>query len=253
MKCLTPINLGSVSSPNLVPCGQCYACQTNNRNSWDLRLRIEHYESNYSSFVTLTYSDLHLPKDRFVKSEHHSEFMKNLRSLDRITKFRYYSVAEYGERTNRPHMHYLFFFDRDIDFYRLVDLSWEYGFIDVGKVTDASIHYVTKWHINPKHRPDTDSKEIHGFTRQSKGIGRLLLDNLTVDNIQPTYFFKGKRFPISRYYRKKLGFDVTDVEDIYSYIKRKYDLKTDKQITSKIAELQKIFEEKLNSPRKSIF
>lgn len=170
----------------------------------------------------------------------------------RDAKFRFYGIGEYGERFGRPHYHIILFSDTDVNMIYSANLIWRYGFTDVGTVTDSSIHYVTKWHINPKLR-EGESTEVHGLTRQSKGIGRALLCQLDEYNIMPNYFLDGHRFPVSRYYRKKLGFVVTDVEDIPTYIKRKYKIDSDAAVLQKIADMQESYRKKQLQPRKSIF
>lgn len=251
MKCLTPFTING----EIVPCGNCYACQTNRRNQWDLRLRVEHMHSAQSFFVTLTYADEFLPFENIVSKDDHLHFINTLRNKSRSyeVKWRYYVIGEYGERYGRPHLHYLLFSDvPDIDVIRLVRESWPYGFSDVGDVTHKSIHYVTKWHINPKFRVG-ESVERHGFSLMSKGIGKQLLSTLTVDNISPTYSLDGKRFPLSRYYRKKLGYQVTDVMDMIHYIGKKLGTDNLLQINAQIKRLQKVYKEKQLTPRKSLF
>lgn len=248
MKCVTPLLLDG----EYVPCGHCYACQTIRRNEWDLRLRVQFMNSEYAAFVTLTYEDRYLPYMGIVSIDDHQKFIGTLRSKARDVKFRYYCVGEYGETFGRPHMHYLLFFDKDIDIVRLVNESWPFGFTDVGDVTNKSIHYVTKWHINPKNRIG-ESREIHGFSKMSKGVGADLLDQLTVKNIRPTYCLDGKRLPVSRYYRKKLGFVVADCESLVEYIARRYDCENLLQVNAVIKRLKDSFEKIQNNPRKSIF
>lgn len=248
MKCLTPI----YPHGEPVPCGHCYACQTNHRNEWDLRLRVQHLHSNHSAFITLTYADEFLPFQNLVSIDDHQQFVRNLRSLERKTVFKYYMVGEYGERFGRPHMHYILFYDSDIDIIRLVNRCWYYGFTDVGSVTNASIHYVTKWHINPKHRVG-ESLEKHGFAKSSKGIGSDLLSRLNSDNVRPTFVIDGKRLPVSRYYRKKIGFVVEKCETLFDYISRKYETDDVFKINSIISDLKESYDKKLSNPRKSIF
>lgn len=226
---------------------------TNKRNSWDLRLRIEDMHSRSSFFVTLTYNNDNLPADGQVSKSDLHKFLQDFRN--HFGPYRYYAVAEYGEHTGRPHYHILMFFNSDdhCNVIRCVNRCWNKGFNDVGDLTNASIHYVTKWHILPKKPVRGFSKEMHGFTRMSKGIGRQLLSNLSIDNIKPTYALSGKRFPIDRYYRKKIGYDVQSVTDIFTYVKRKFDLLTDQQVFDKINDLQSIYSAKLQNPRHSIF
>lgn len=255
MKCLTPKEIKKVG-PNgptflLVPCGSCYACQTNRRNEWDLRLRIENMSGSKSYFVTLTYSDEFLPADCKVNKKHIQNFIQTLRNNYKDTKFRYYAIGEYGEKFGRPHYHLLMFLDgKDIDFIHAVYSFWPYGFVDVGSVEDASIHYVTKWHVNPKHQL---GKEMHGFSLMSKGIGQGLLTSLTLDNIHASHNINGTWLPVSRYYRKKLGFKVENVESMQEYLQRKYNLKTNEQIVAKYEAILKQYEKLQQQQRSKLF
>lgn len=248
MKCLTPISIRG----DLVPCNTCYACQTNNRNAWDLRLRIEALNSLFSWFVTLTFRDECLPPYNSVIPAHLSRFIKDLRNRYRSSTIRYYGIGEYGELYGRPHYHLLIFSDTDINMIREASDIWSYGFTDVGSVEYASIHYVTKWHIDPKYE-EGHPVEIHGCTRMSKGIGRDLLSNLDEYNIRPNYLLNGKLLPIHRYYRKKLNFVVSDIEDIPTYISRKYNISEPQAILNKVAQLQDIYNKKQYNKTRKLF
>lgn len=255
MKCLTPREIKTVGpcGPTfvLVPCGKCYACQTNRRDEWDLRLRIENLSAESSYFVTFTYSDEFLPSDYLKWKKDIQSFFQCLRNNYKETTFRYYTIGEFGERFGRPHLHSLIFLSgKEIDFIYACQYYWSKGFVDVGSVEDASIHYVTKWHINPKHQL---GKEMHGFCLMSKGIGKGLLSSLTVDNIHASHNLNGKWLPVSRYYRKKLGFKAPEVESIQEYIARKYNLITERQIVDKWNQLIDYYNKKQENPRSNLF
>ena len=161
MQCLKPILLrpGALSERQ-VPCGKCVACLANRRAEWCARLKIEQAYSDWSLFVTLTYSNDYLPfcpdgKPGFDKT-HLQRFLKSVRkSLDK-PMVRYYIISEYGEYTLRPHYHALLFLRSlpgDVDeryrfqqrFYDLVRRYWHYGHVQFGDVQAASIAYVTKY------------------------------------------------------------------------------------------------------------
>lgn len=258
MKCMTPrevFSKGSVSVDpyfvnstfvKLVPCGNCYACQTNRRNEWDLRLRFESMRFEYNYFLTLTYEESFLPSSMDDWKQDVLDFIKRLR---RNFSIHYYAIGEYGENFGRMHNHILLFSNDEITLNYFYDY-WTKGFIDIGRVEDASIHYVTKWHINPKFQ---EGKEEHGFCLMSKGIGSNFLDSLTKDNLHSTHSMNGKRLPVSRYYRKKLDFKCYHSMGINEYISKRYNLNTDEQITKKHQELIESFKQKQNNPRKSLF
>lgn len=189
-----------------VPCGNCYPCQMRRRAEWDLRLMLEYYRSSVAAFVTYTYDD-----DYLCVAHSYREFqLLHKRMRNDGLRFRFYHVSEFGELRGRPHNHELLFFDNpDFDILELYGYG-QYGLMDVGEVNRASIHYVTKWHVHPKYRRG-ESVEKHGFTRMSKAIGSLLLDNgLSADNIGKVIQLDGDVFPTPRYYRKKTGVDSSD-------------------------------------------
>lgn len=262
MKCLTPIEVRTRKKSSskvvpffkseplfvLAPCGHCYACQTNRRNEWDLRLRVESMNSTESFFITLTYSDEFYPENFHSWKKDIQDFVHSLRKK---YSFRYYAVGEYGEKLGRKHSHLLFFLKSDnVDIYHYFYKYWTKGFIDIGDVTDSSIHYVTKWHINPKFQ---EGKEQHGFTLMSKGVGSDFLDSLSIDNICSTHSINGKRLPVSRYFRKKIGFVSPDPMSLEDYVRKRYNLETHEQVVDKVNSLKKSYELRQKTPRKSLF
>lgn len=120
-----------------VPCGTCFACRQVTKNSWIFRLRCELSELDKKGwkigFFTLTYSDKRLPhipieliKSDFrkipcFKKDDVRTFLVKLKKwllkkygcrkkyedgvLVQDTACRYMICCEYGEHTQRPHMH----------------------------------------------------------------------------------------------------------------------------------------------------
>lgn len=198
-----------------------------------------------SYFITLTLDNDNVGDFKVVKS-HVQDFIRSLRNEYKNTSFRYYAIGEYGS-LGRPHYHILLFISGElINMVAALYSHWDKGFVDIGDVNDASIHYVTKWHINPKF---SEGKEVHGFSLMSKGIGRDLIDNLTSENIKPYFTLNRSSLPVSRYYRKKIGFVVEEQEDLMDYLVRKYKLKDYSQAVRKHADLIKFQEKKLNLNR----
>ncbi len=189
-----------------VPCGNCYPCQQRKRAEWDFRLLLEFYRSASAAFVTYTYEDEYL-----CIAHSYREFqLLHKRMRNDGLDFSFYHVSEFGETYGRPHNHELLFFRNSgynpLELYKYK----QYGRMDVGTLTRASVHYVTKWHVHPKYRVG-ESVERHGFTRMSKHLGdNLLHTGLTADTITPAYKLDGDLFPMPRYYRKKTGFDASD-------------------------------------------
>lgn len=111
------------------------------------------YDTN--SFLTLTYSDEHLPKDGSLVKKHHQDFMKRVRKQFPNRRIRYYQCGEYGDENNRPHYHSCLFnlSFNDEQLYSeyhgntlytsqtLEDL-WGHGFCTIGNLTFESASYV---------------------------------------------------------------------------------------------------------------
>lgn len=167
MRCVSPLSLKdprgrSAGLRVIVPCGRCGACRSNRRADWSFRLKEEFRVSKNAFFVTLTYSDENLvwadDGPTLVKSDL-QKFWKRLRKcVDPLLEWnvRYYAVGEYGSRTFRPHYHAVVYnlplFVRD----RLQEV-WRVHGVDIGGVhvvalNDATIHYVTKYHVNRGNR-----------------------------------------------------------------------------------------------------
>jgi hypothetical protein len=126
---------------------------------------LEARANKYVWFVTLTYSNDHLPENGTLVKEHYVKFIKKVRheqserrtnpETGRLKRYyksiRYYGVGEYGAEVNtaRPHYHFIFFtqhaihlgkskrvFDgkakkwREIYPQNSFSKSWDYGFVD---------------------------------------------------------------------------------------------------------------------------
>lgn len=157
-----------------VPCGQCVECRLNRCRQWVDRLKMEAYQypANEVSFLTLTYDDEHLPKDRSLHKEDLQKFMKRFRAhlKRRFNKeIRFFACGEYGEKGEeltgygRPHYHLIIF---GFDFFHIDTLRkvgqnvygdfhyasedvipkcWSYGFNTVCRVTDRVMFYVASY------------------------------------------------------------------------------------------------------------
>lgn len=96
-----------------VPCGYCIECRLKKKRDWairachEARLSEDSRGVERSCFITLTYSDEHLPDDRSVDVTHWQKFAKRLRK--RMGSFRFLHCGEYGDQTRRPHYHALLF------------------------------------------------------------------------------------------------------------------------------------------------
>lgn len=165
-----------------VGCGKCGACRYNRRVDWSFRISQQAKVSSNVTFVTLTYCDGMVPisQNGLLTLESRKElggFVKCLRrKQDQFTdrKLKYVMVGEYGTRTDRPHYHYIFFdlhteFDDGVEILKL----WEKGVPHVVKVTDALIHYITKYHVTARDmkRLEEGDDRMKEYFNSSNGIG----------------------------------------------------------------------------------
>ena len=141
-----------------LPCGQCVGCRLERSRQWAMRCLHEAKLHENNCFITLTYSDEHLPNDRSLHYRDFQLFMKKLRKKFG-SKIRFYMCGEYGEKFDRPHFHACIFgFDfpdrkywkqtgSGSKLYRSAELEklWKYGFSSIGDVNFESAAYVARY------------------------------------------------------------------------------------------------------------
>lgn len=171
-------------------CGQCLPCRINRRRVWTHRIMLEAMEYTDNAFVTLTYSDEHLPDGGSLSPLHARNFLKLLRRRCEPARIRYFLVGEYGDRTHRPHYHAALFnypacaygytrYSRYTDSCCAacdnVRHSWRFGNISVGVLAPESAAYVAGYVC--KKMTGADDVRLEGrnpeFARMSlrPGIG----------------------------------------------------------------------------------
>lgn len=149
---------GYVDLPQTVPCGQCIGCRLERSRQWAVRCVHEAQSHVHNCFVTLTYSDEHLPEGRTLVKADFQKFMKRLRK-HYGKSVRYYHCGEYGDLDDRPHYHALLF---GIDFpdkkphskngqgdvvYKseLLERIWGKGFCTIGALTFETAAYTARY------------------------------------------------------------------------------------------------------------
>lgn len=144
-------------SPLELPCGQCIGCRLERSRQWAVRCMHEAQLYLDNSFVTLTYSEDHLPNWSTLVKRHFQLFMKRLRKTHPGVRF--FHCGEYGDTTNRPHYHALLFncFFSDRELYKVtaqghslytskeLDRLWGLGACWIGAVTFESAAYVARY------------------------------------------------------------------------------------------------------------
>lgn len=99
-----------------IPCGKCIGCRLDYASAWADRLAVEalDFPSEQRWFVTLTYSDGHLPPAgsagiHTLFPRDCTLFIKRLRSAFPSESIRYFLSGEYGGKFARPHYHLILF------------------------------------------------------------------------------------------------------------------------------------------------
>lgn len=223
MQCITPIKLSEKKIA--VPCGRCYSCLRNYQMNWIIRLTEEMEVAKNAWFLTLTYNDKNLPRDKFgnsyVSKDDCQKFIKRLRKNNK--NLRYYLASEYGSTTFRPHYHAILF-NLEQKNEKLLNKelkrAWsiqskdkteinELGFITLDKVNKNRISYVAGYSME-KTKDVNSGKKV--FALMSKGIGKSYLNKkkridwhkgaLTENLYYPLE--NGKKVSLPRYYRDKI-------------------------------------------------
>lgn len=232
-----------------VPCGCCRECLDSISREWAFRILKEasQYDNNY--FITFTFNDENLPKDKMLDKLFFQKFNKNFKNLLRSKKlksdFRFYGVGEYGSKNARPHYHCIYF---NLD---LPDLKYEYtdrkngflhfsskmienlfgcGFVDIGAVDIGSACYVARYCEKKRRLNKTEKEEliekgiVPEFSAMSRrpGIGFAAYDDILEDfkNGISSHFVKGQLFSLPIYYSKKIKEELKDTSILDDYEKR---------------------------------
>lgn len=206
---------------------------------WTHRILLESYQHSSTSFVTLTYSDEHLPTLGTLDPTHSQNWLKRLRKAIEPSKIRFYLVGEYGDETHRPHYHAALFgfphcfngntregprgtgpdWQNCCPSCRLVGTTWGKGKIFQGILEADSAQYlagyVTK-KMTSKYDPRLEGRYPE-FARMSRmpGLGydalhelasQLMVFNLDTSQTDvPSALRHGKKLlPLGRYLRRKL-------------------------------------------------
>lgn len=218
-----------------VGCGQCLHCRLGRAAEWGIRCVHEQQMHEKNSFITLTYNPKNLPKHGNLIHEDFQLFMKKLR-FHSGAKIKYVMCGEYGKKgTTRPHYHACVFgYDfEDKRFhsqnkwgdtlYTSEELLsyWQKGHVTTGELNFKTAKYVGRYctkkisgDLATEHYERLDDKtgELVQLKREylfaSNGIGLSWLKKFRKDLYDGYTVIKNKgqmeKFPIPRYYKKKL-------------------------------------------------
>ncbi|QCS36112.1 replication initiator protein [Capybara microvirus Cap1_SP_128] len=202
-----------------VPCGKCVNCKRSKSYAQFLRLKMEQYSYKSSDicFMTFTYDNYHLPKDRLHNYRDFQLFMKRFRKHFPADDIRYYCVGEYGERYGRPHYHVILFGvdlfsiadyhdvneNGNILYYsNVIDKLWNNGLVNFSEVNDNVFGYVSQYGVKSLTSED---KPLVRSSRRG-GLGYRFLDDNKDQIIKNGYILlDGKKYNCDKYVRSFLG------------------------------------------------
>lgn len=234
MPCITPITLNKDDTKavrgyrtQIVPCGKCPECKKRKQLEWIFRLKVQLKHSKNAFFTTLTYEN---PPESFngyktFDSSDHQKFIKRLRkhaqSQNLASKnFKYYSVSEYGTKTERPHFHQILFnLPEELSNKDLFAAIWGKGLVDIQIANHNAIAYVTGYLLNKVHLRETtdvpkdEDDRLPEKAWMSKGLGKDFLSERVIEFYNkkrlPFIFEEGgKKTTIPRYYKDKIFNDL---------------------------------------------
>lgn len=221
MRCISPIPLTQT-----VGCGQCKPCRVHKRRQWTGRLILESLFSDATYFVTLTYSDDHVPEEFGDLVLHKPDLQNYLKSVWNRSKngtgtFRQFAVGEYGDTTGRPHYHAAIFSQGDFDPHVLTD-AWNYGFVSISNLAVERMAYVCGYTV--KKMTKKDDERLEGkppeFATMSRnpGIGYPAVKALAsyyqtasgakflaeYGGIIPEFRYNGRLYPLDNFMQSKI-------------------------------------------------
>lgn len=215
-----------------IPCGKCIGCRLEKARQWAVRCVHEAQMYPENSFITLTYNNENLPKDRNIQKRDLQLFFKRLRKALSPKEIRYYACGEYGDKMGRPHYHACLFnhdFEdkimlrtgkvkpsglskfkptRNHALYTspVLEKIWKKGFVTIGELTFDSAGYVARY-VTKKITGPPAAEHYQGRTPEfalmsrMPGIGKPWLDKYFTD-VYPKDFFtlNGVKNKPPRYY-----------------------------------------------------
>lgn len=210
MKCINPITL---KDDTVVPCGYCGNCVRRKQQEWSIRIGIEEEHCFSSYFITLTYSNETLPMKDGVSQlcmADTQKFLKRLRKFqnkqfDGLEPIRYYLVGEYGEKYGRAHYHAIIFNLIPKSVSNLEEI-WGKGRVHIGRVTPASVNYVTSYVITRYHYPGREPPFSTMSKKPGLGYQYLTQSSINFHNYGQIDFLSryGVKRALPRYYFDRL-------------------------------------------------
>lgn len=170
-----PFHGGRIKRYFLVPCGKCIACLKSRQMSYSFRAEWEALDpSNVQVlFCTFTYAPEYLPADNELSKLEMQRFIRRLKKNCKGVRVRYLICGEYGELYGRCHYHGILYFDKYIDFDKIVN-AWPFGIVDIAPFTPARGGYVAKYSV--KQFGDESEHIQEPFLMISNSLGKYFID-----------------------------------------------------------------------------
>lgn len=167
-----------------IKCGQCIGCRLAKTRDWAIRCMHESQMWKSNSFLTLTYDNKNLPKNRGVDLREWQLFAKRLR--EKVGPFRFMACGEYGDKNQRPHYHAIVFgqdFAKDrkqrpgnrvLPLWESDVLSgvWGKGYCTIGSVDFDSAAYVASYVMKKRNAGKSGKFDDH-YERLNKHTGEV--------------------------------------------------------------------------------
>lgn len=240
-----------------VPCGKCIGCLLDKANDWATRCYCEMKNWENNCFITLTYDDDNIPKNRQLRKKDLQDFWKRLRYYEqgmeqwenpRTSKIekpiRYLVCGEYGPTTLRPHYHAIVFNwkPKDLKFYKYnksnqplytskkLNKIWGKGFVIIGNANYQSACYVSRYVTKKLYKSATADIQIaKEFIETSRnggiGIMKWLKEKWEIIKNQGIYTKVGdsvKLKKIPKYFLRKWKEETPICENPETFMKFKY-------------------------------
>lgn len=171
----------------------------------------------HAYFLTLTYSDDHLPSPPSLSKRDFQLFMKRLRKgIGKRVSF--FGCGEYGDTTGRPHYHLILFGYEFPDKRRVkifsdspyaefssaeLEALWGLGRCHIGTFTPESAKYVASYTLK---RVTGDAAELH-YTRLDAATGELY-------EAEPEFALMSRRPAIGRLWFERFQSDIESLDRV---------------------------------------
>lgn len=251
--CTNPIKIKVEKEEITVKCGKCYTCKRQKAQEWAIKLINELQYHKKACFITLTFDNRILndkesiavkkygAKGGFVLKTDYSmkyfqKFIKRLRKKYNDTYISFFHVAEYGEKTKRPHHHAIIYginFEEDRHegaksktgheqyISDTLNKLWAAGACTVQDCNPNNIMYIAQYTLK-KYKTNEDkqyrakmtfSNRCKINTKFIRKYPELILKKYLEDK-------DGKRYKIPESYKKTLK---EDKNEYYQYLYRIYE------------------------------